>query len=197
MLVKLKRLAEGWFESSARSLLKAGLTPNMATIIGLALAAASAYLYFRGAESFTLTILASILLLASGFFDAVDGVMARVSGGGTKIGSLLDSVLDRYGDALVIFGITLGYIEVELLGLPMGFWGLAALFGSILVSYVRAKGESLGLTTAGIGFAERPERILLVAASGFFLRPDIGILIIAFLANLTAIQRFLYLLRNI
>ena len=79
----------------------------------------------------------------------------------------------------------------------MAFWGLTALFGSILVSYVRAKGESLGLTTAGIGFAERPERMLLIAASGFLLRPDIGILIVAFLANLTAVQRFLYLVKGL
>ncbi|MHC1589732.1 MAG: CDP-alcohol phosphatidyltransferase family protein [Candidatus Hecatellaceae archaeon] len=197
MLVKLKTLVEGWLTGAARGLLKAGLTANRATVLGLILATASAFSFYIGAGSPPLTAVASLILLASGFFDALDGIIARIAGGGTRLGSLLDSVLDRYGDGLVIAGITLAYLNSSLLWVPTVFWGIAALFGSLLVSYVRAKGEGLGLKLAGIGVAERPERILILVASGLLGRPDVGLLIIAFAANFTALQRFSSLLSRL
>ena len=190
MLVKLKTLVEGWLTGAAKGFLKAGLTANRATVLGLILAAASALSFYLGAGSHLLTAAAGLMLLASGFFDALDGIIARIAGGGTRLGSLLDSVLDRYGDGFVIAGITLAYLNSNLLGAPIAFWGLAALFGSLLVSYVRAKGESLGLKLAGVGVAERPERILILAVSGLLGRPDVGLLVVAFAANFTALQRF-------
>jgi archaetidylinositol phosphate synthase len=190
MLVRLKALVENWLTGAAKGFLRVGLTANGATVLGLALAAASAICFYLGVGSYMLTVVASLLLLASGFFDALDGVIARVAGGGTKLGSLLDSVLDRYGDGFVIAGITLAYLNSSLFGVSTAFWGFAAIFGSLLVSYVRAKGESLGLTLAGVGVAERPERILILAVSGFLGRPDAGLLIVAFAANFTALQRF-------
>jgi archaetidylinositol phosphate synthase len=197
LLVKLKTLVEGWLTGAARGFLKAGLTANRATVLGLILAVSSAFTFYLGAGSLLLTAVASLILLASGFFDALDGVIARIAGGGTKLGSLLDSVLDRYGDGLVIAGITLAYLNSSLLGVPTVFWGLAALFGSLLVSYVRAKGESLSLKLAGVGVAERPERILILAVSGLFGRPDVGLLVVAFAANFTALQRFSSLLSRL
>ncbi|RLI25913.1 MAG: CDP-alcohol phosphatidyltransferase family protein [Candidatus Hecatellales archaeon] len=190
MLVRLKRLVEGWLTGVAKRLLNLGLKANQATVFGFILAVASALLFYLGLGSWPLTVAASLLLLCSGLFDALDGVMARLSGGGTRLGSLLDSVLDRYADGMVIVGITLAYSGLSLLGVPMVFWGSAALLGSLLVSYVRAKGESLGLSLAGVGLAERPERILILAGSGLLGRPDVGLLLVAFASNLTALQRF-------
>lgn len=190
MLVRLKRLVEGWLTGVAKGLLNLGLKANHATVFGFILAVASALLFYLGLGSWPLTVAASLLLLCSGLFDALDGVMARLSGGGTRLGSLLDSVLDRYADGMVIVGITLAYSGLSLLGVPMVFWGSAALLGSLLVSYVRAKGESLGLSLAGVGLAERPERILILAGSGLLGRPDVGLLLVAFASNLTALQRF-------
>jgi len=190
MLVRLKRLVEGWLTGVAKGLLNLGLKANHATVFGFILAVASALLFYLGLGSWPLTVAASLLLLCSGLFDALDGVMARLSGGGTRLGSLLDSVLDRYADGMVIVGITLAYSGLSLLGVPMVFWGSAALLGSLLVSYVRAKGESLGLSLAGVGLAERPERILILAGSGLLGRPDVGLLLVAFASNLTAVQRF-------
>ncbi|RLI29720.1 MAG: CDP-alcohol phosphatidyltransferase family protein [Candidatus Hecatellales archaeon] len=193
MLVKFKESLEGLFRAAARSLLKAGLTANMVTLIGLAFSAGAAYTYYVGAGETALTRLASILLLVSGFFDCLDGVMARMQGGGTRLGSFLDSVADRYGDGFIIAAIALGYLKLSFLGLPMAFWGLAALFGSLLVSYIRAKGESLNVKVAGVGLAERPERILIIAFLGLLGFPWLGVVAVAFLSNLTAIQRFLHI----
>lgn len=190
MLVRLRRLVEKWLGRAARSLLEVGLTANKATVVSLILAVLSAFLFYFSRENWPLMAAASLTLLASGFFDALDGVIARISGGGTRLGSLLDSVLDRYGDGLVIGAITLSYSGLQLFGVPVFLWGFAALFGSLLVSYVRAKGESLGFSLAGVGLAERPERILMLAVSGFLGRPDMGLLVVAFTANFTALHRF-------
>ena len=187
---KLKKRFEGVIAGVVKLLADAGVTPNIVTVSGLivSFAAAACYLYWRTAAY--LLPLAGFLILLSGILDAVDGVLARTTDKVTVFGGFLDSVSDRYSDALVISGLILG-------GLCDSRWGLITLSGSLLVSYTRAKSESLGIPMAAVGFAERAERMILLALLTFgatvwlaFL--DYGIIMLALLTHLTVVQRVLY-----
>jgi len=130
------------------------------------------------------------LLLISGLFDALDGVIARIYGEATKFGGFFDSLLDRYADAIVLCGIILG-------GLTNLTWGLAALMGSLLVSYARARAEAAGVKMESVGIAERAERIVLVVFASFLSYFWIdalnwSILFLAIITNLTVVQRVIY-----
>jgi archaetidylinositol phosphate synthase len=133
-----------------------------------------------------------LLLLASGFCDALDGVIARVYQQTTIFGGFLDSLLDRYADAAVYVGIIVG-------GLCDTLWGLIALTGSLLVSYCRARAEAAGIKMETIGLAERAERILIIAIAtliAYFWQPttviNASIILLAILTNLTVAQRSIY-----
>jgi archaetidylinositol phosphate synthase len=140
-----------------------------------------------------LLLVAVVLLLASGFCDTLDGVLARNFQQATVFGGFLDSLLDRYADAIVYSGIMIG-------GLCDAFWGLAALTGSMLVSYSRARAEAAGIKMESVGLAERAERMLILAVAtvaAFFWLPALnwGIIILAVLSNFTVLQRGLHAYR--
>jgi archaetidylinositol phosphate synthase len=167
-----------------------GLTPNHVSILGIALAVLSAITYWQWELHSLLLILAPLLMLASGLLDALDGAMARLYGEATKFGGFFDSLLDRYADAVILCGIILG-------GLTEVSWGLAALMGSLLVSYARARAEATGVKMETVGLAERAERIVLLALASFFSyfwldALNWGVLILAVLTNLTVVQRAIY-----
>lgn len=176
--------------SEAKIAHKLGLTPNTVSLIGLMLAFSSAVAYAFAADHRVWLLLAMIQLLASGFCDALDGVIARIYQQQSVFGGFLDSLLDRYADAAVYTGIIIS-------GLCEPLWGLAALSGSLLVSYSRARAEAAGLKLESVGFAERAERIVILAVASFaafFWLPalNIGIIVLAALANLTVLQRGLH-----
>lgn len=190
MLTKLKQQAQSQLTSVAASIHDLGLTPNHVSILGIAFAVLSAFTYWQWKVDPFFLILAPLLILTSGFLDALDGAMARLYGETTKFGGFFDSLLDRYADALILCGIILG-------GLTEVYWGLAALLGSLLVSYSRARAEAAGVKMESVGLAERAERLLLLALASLlaFIWIDAlnwGILVIAILTNLTVIQRAIY-----
>ena len=105
--------------------------------------------------------MAVVFLLASGFCDTLDGIVARTFGQTTVFGGFFDSVLDRYADAAVYAAIIIaGLCNGANLGRSRR---LAALSGSILVSYTRARAEAVGIKMESVGFAERAERMLILA----------------------------------
>jgi phosphatidylglycerophosphate synthase len=147
-------------------------------------------------------------LLFAGSLDIVDGRVARRSGGGSKRGAFLDSVVDRYADAIAYLGLAAFY---------SGSWGLwvilAALVGSFMVSYTRARAEGLGATCL-IGMLQRPERYVILGFGSIFgsLAEHLSgwhpwgqtyglvvlvLMALAVLSNLTALQRSLYVLRTL
>jgi archaetidylinositol phosphate synthase len=195
MLTKLKQKVQKMLAAEARAAHRLGLTPNMITAIGLVFAflAALAYAEWQGRPLFL--VLAAVLLLLSGFCDALDGVVARLYVQATVFGGFLDSLLDRYADAAVYVGIIVGFYR----GLWDLLWGLIAIVGSLLVSYSRARAEAAGIKMESIGLAERAERILILLAASLvalFWQPatvmNIGIILLAVLSNLTVLQRSLY-----
>ncbi len=190
MLTKLKQRAQSWLTSEAALLHRLGLTPNHVSILGLVLALLSAVTYWQWPLHPLLLILAPLLMLASGLLDALDGAIARIYGEATKFGGFFDSLLDRYADAVILCGIILG-------GLTEMSWGLAALMGSLLVSYARARAEAAGVKMESVGLAERAERIVIIALASFisYVWLDAlnwSILLLAILTNLTVVQRAIY-----
>jgi archaetidylinositol phosphate synthase len=138
-------------------------------------------------------IFASIMLLISGFFDIVDGSVARVSKRSTSKGAFLDSNFDKISEALIFIGIAIG-------GLSSPILAMIALSTSILVSYIRARAESLGIELKGIGIGERAERLLILSICGLIpISGSIqwGIIIIIILSSFSFIQRFWFVLKRI
>jgi len=195
LLTKLKKKVQAILTSEAKAAHKIGLTPNMVSTTGLALAFFSATAYAIAQNQTLWILLATFLLLASGFCDTLDGVLARIYQQQSVFGGFLDSLLDRYADAVVYAGVIIG-------GLCDLLWGLAALVGSMLVSYSRARAETAEIKMESVGVAERAERMLIlsiVSIAAIFWLPalNIGIILLAVLSNLTVLQRGLHVYNSL
>jgi archaetidylinositol phosphate synthase len=176
-----------------------GLSPTFWSMIAFAFAILSSIFFglsnFLSEQGivFPSQIFASIMLLISGFFDIVDGSVARVSKRSTSRGAFLDSNFDKISEALIFIGIAIG-------GLSSPILAMIALSTSILVSYIRARAESLGIELKGVGIGERAERLLILSICGLIpISGSIqwGIIIIIILSSFSFIQRFWYVLKRI
>jgi len=195
LLTKLKNKVQNMLASEAKTAHNIGLTPNIVSSIGLLLALASAFAYAISQCQPLWIFLATLLFLASGFCDALDGVIARIYKQTSVFGGFLDSLLDRYADAAVYAGVIIG-------GLCNPVWGLAALVGSMMVSYSRARAEAAEVKMESVGVAERAERMLILAfasiAAIFWLQAlNIGIILLAVLSNFTVLQRGLHVYNSL
>lgn len=147
-------------EPTARALTRRKVTPNQVTLVGAIGTCATSLIFFTRGELFVGTIVMLIFI----FSDLVDGTMARLSGASSKFGAFLDSTSDRVVDATLIGSITYYFFTIDD-SLQIVAW--FALTGGFLVSYVKARAEASGFTCEG-GFAERPERtIILLVSTGF------------------------------
>ena len=195
MSSKLKERYENTVKGFIQPLGGLGVTPNHLTVLGVLLAIITAYLYTRVPYKSNYYIYAASMFLVSGFIDSIDGVLARSTGKVTRFGGFFDSLADRYSDAIVFCGI----IVADLCNL---WWGLLALFGSLLVSYSRARAEMEEVNMSGVGFAERAERMIFLALCTFTsywypMALNFGVIILAVLAHLTVLQRSLYFKKEI
>lgn len=182
MLNKIKEKLREPLNQSARLLHSAGLTPATTTLLGLLSALVSGTAYYGARHSPELVYVALGFLFLSGFLDSVDGAMARLYSQVTPFGGVLDSVSDRIEEVVILFGIVAG----GLVSIPIG---LLALTGSLMVSYVRARAETEGARMSGVGFAERPERLLILAGATAMHLIEIGLVIISVISWLTVVQR--------
>jgi len=144
-----------------------GITPNGITLIGLLINAAAAGILIYGAEQgnrfdFRYVGLAGAVILFAGLFDMLDGRLARLTGQVSAFGALFDSVLDRYSELVMFFGICYYLASHDFFF--SSIFAFIAMIGSIMVSYTRARAEGLG-ANASVGIMQRPERILLVGVS--------------------------------
>jgi archaetidylinositol phosphate synthase len=161
----------------AKGVASTGITPNQITIIGFLVSLIAAYFFF-----ITLQFWGGLLILLTGFFDILDGAVAKASGKVSRWGGVLDSTLDRYSDLAIIGAIILG-------GLCDPLWGILAMIGSVMVSYVRARSELEGVKMAGVGFMERAERLILLTVAALLGYTWAGIILLALLTNFTVLQR--------
>ena len=172
-------------------LAKTKITPDQVTIIGLLANCIVAYFIARGNLSF---FVMGILIWTAGFFDALDGSVARHTGRITKFGSFLDSVLDRYSDSVIYLGILVYFLKLSNAGYVILV--AVAMIGSLAVSYIRAKAESLDLECE-VGLMPRTARIVLLGAAFCIGQVFWGLLIVAVLTHLTVLQRILHVRKSI
>ena len=198
---RLARSTRGGIAPIARRLHALGVSANAVTVLGFVVTVSGAALLAAGQP------LAAVLVLLLGTLsDTLDGQIARAAGGGTRFGAFLDSTLDRLSDAaLAIAAVQLGASMFDPNRATFGtadilFWGgLLLLVGSFLVSYIRAKAESLG-GGASVGLAPREARIAIylvgVAAWAVTGNPQLfaaAVAVAASLATLTVIQRIAHM----
>ena len=180
MLNNFREGLEPTLQSIGKTFASTGLSANFWTSVGLGFAFASAIIYAIHLEySF---VIGGVFLLISGFFDIADGQVARITGKTSKKGAFLDSVFDKIAEVTIFLGILLG-------GYSEGYLVLLAITLSLLVSYTRARAESLGVQLRGIGIGERAERLLVIAIIGMAGFLNYAIPIVAIIAGITLIQR--------
>lgn len=188
MLNNLRGTLQPVLEKIGKAFASTGFSPNFWTVVGLLFALASAAVYGMGIE-FGL-IIGGVLLLVSGFFDMVDGQVARITGKTSKKGSYLDSMFDKIAEVAIFLGLLIGgYAEPYLV--------LLAITLSLLVSYARAKSDALNINMQGIGIGERAERLLVIAIIGIIGYMEPAVMIVVIIAGITLVQRMMTTAKNI
>src|SRR5882724_10097757 len=167
------------------------ISPNWLTFIGLVINIIAA-IFFGAARvdnHVRMFFYGGLVIIAAGIFDMVDGRVARATNQVTQFGGFFDSVVDRYSDVALFFGLLVYYARanrffyVVLVGVVM--------VSSVMVSYTRARAESL-IGNCKVGFMERPERIVLVIIGALFNHMAPVLWVIAVLSNITVIHRIMY-----
>src|ERR1700748_394166 len=148
-------------------LIRAGLTPNMVTTIGVVLNIGVAVIFISGAEEgrrgdLSYVGWAGALILFAGLFDMLDGQVARLGNMSSPFGALYDSVLDRYSELILLLGIC--YYLVAHHYFLSSLFAFIGLIGSMMVSYTRARAEGLGIECKD-GLMQRPERVIITGVS--------------------------------
>lgn len=180
-----------------KGMIRIGFTPNLVTTIGFVLniAATIMLLYAAGEMTGSTSIVgwSGAVILFAGLFDMMDGRLARIGNMSSMFGALWDSTLDRYSELFTLFGIAMYLILNS--WVTGGVLTFLAMVGSVMVSYVRARAEGLGIECK-VGLMQRPERVVLTSLGAilcgifdnlWFL--VVPIVIIAMLANITAFWR--------
>ncbi len=179
----LRKRFKGVLDPIAGFFNRLGLMPNTMTILGLIGNTIGAVYLATGHMT-----IGGLFILAMGPVDALDGTMARLRGEPTKFGGFVDSVTDRYSELVIFLGLILYYSQHG------SWWQVALVYaaaaGSVLVSYIRARGQSLGYDTK-IGILTRFERYAIMSPALILNLTIWGVGIIAVFANITALQRIL------
>jgi len=185
LLNRVRSAASSIMRPIAAAVAATGITPNQITVMGFGVSLLSAFAFYRSEQ-----LLGGALLLSAGFFDILDGAVARAAGRASRWGAVLDSVLDRYSDLVI-----LGAILISGLCDPVA--GIAAMVGSVMISYVRSRGEVEGIKMSSVGLMERAERMLLLSAAALVGYTWAGVILLAILTQVTVIQRLLHIHRSI
>ncbi len=182
---KLRQATARFFEQPiARTLMRLKIGPNAVTLFGLVLASVAAYLI-----AIDELVWGGVALAISGALDSVDGALARMSGTASPAGALMDSVIDRVSEGVVLLGVLILALDTD--DTTLATLVYIAFAGSMLVSYVVARAQTLG-SPRSVGIMTRPERVIVLAVGLMAGYLTIAIWIIAILAPLTALHRFLH-----
>ena len=188
---KFQAWVRRWAERAVGVFRDSPITPNMLTLFGLLITGVGALLVAMGQ-----LLIGGVVLAFAGLFDIFDGALARASGKVYRYGAFLDSTVDRYSEGVVYLGILIYFLDQHDGLRPIIV--LIALAGSYLVSYVRARAQSLGFT-CDVGILARPERVVIIVAGlllealglriGGWTPLTVALVILAVGTNFTAVQR--------
>jgi CDP-diacylglycerol--glycerol-3-phosphate 3-phosphatidyltransferase len=178
-------------DAIVRRLALARINPNVLTFLGLVVNTIAAFLfgYANGDSQARMFRYAGLVIIGSGFFDLVDGRVARASNQVTRFGGFFDSVLDRYSDLALLVGLLIYYASIN----RYFYVVLTAIVmtGTVLTSYARARAENT-IPKCKIGFLERPERVVLIIIGALANRMAPVLWVIAVLSNITVISRIIF-----
>ena len=189
-LAEFRKSAARWITEPLKTILvKSRLTPNTLTWLALAISLIAA-----GTIATKHLLIGGFLVLLSGLFDLLDGMLARLTNQSTRFGALLDSTFDRISDAVLLLGVLVLYLlNRDTIGIVLVF---LALVGAFLTSYLRARAEGLGINCP-VGLFTRAERVIILAL-GLLLNPlckfsiSIALAVLVVLGFATVVQRFVY-----
>lgn len=170
----------------AAPLQRRGVKPNTVTYLTILLAIFAMLTLIL----FNFEPLYGLLVFLMGFFDGVDGTIARTAGVASDTGALTDSVLDKVSEFIVLAAIALANPTGVILGLPVSIWVLVCLTSWLLTSYTRARAESLGATDLDVGLGARSERLLTLVAFSLLTLILLGLVIVTLMGILTAAYRY-------
>lgn len=188
VLNNLRESLRPTLEKIGQKFASTGLSPNFWSSVGLGFAFITSIVYGLNFEFAFL--IGGILLLVSGFFDIVDGQVARVTGKSSKKGAFLDSVFDKVAEVSIFLGILIG-------GFAEPYLVFLAITMSLLVSYSRSRAESLGIKLQGVGIGERAERLLVIAIIGMMGFMEYAVIIVIVIATITFVQRTIVTAKNL
>jgi len=191
MLPQLRRglLPARFTEQAAFLIARTGLSPNALTIMGFVVNVGVAAVLATGN-----LFVGGLLILFSGVFDLLDGAVARATKQSTRFGAILDSTLDRFSEAVILFGLLVLFTGQQATQEILLIY--ATIVGSVLVSYVRARAEGLGLKCE-VGLFSRTERVILLALGLLLNQTLIVLWVLAVFTNMTAAQRVLYVWQQV
>jgi peptidoglycan lytic transglycosylase len=184
MLGRYRDSVRAWSDPFGALLFRLHLRPNHLTVMGLGVSLLAAAAFIDGRTRW-----AGVLLILAGLFDLFDGSLARASGQVTPFGAFLDSVIDRYSDLVVLLGIVVLFARTP--HARGALVAMAGLVGSVMVSYTKARAESIGIECR-VGFMERPERMICLIAGALFDLLEPALWVLAILSNLTALHRIAF-----
>ncbi|MBM4466787.1 MAG: CDP-alcohol phosphatidyltransferase family protein [Chloroflexi bacterium] len=177
----------GFLEPIVRLIGRTGVSPNVVTLIGTVLNLGVAWILAQGHLR-----IGGLLVPLVSLFDAVDGTLARLTGKRSRFGAFLDSIMDRFSEAIVYLGLLFYYTrsgarqEILLI--------YATIVGSLMVSYARARAEGLGLDCK-VGLLTRLERVIILTIALILNQMTIALWVLAILTNFTALQRMYHVWR--
>ena len=180
MLDRLRGRLEAYLGLVGEWFSRAEPSPTAWTIVGLVIAILAGVAYsYPGYDG---QLVGGVMILVAGWFDIVDGAVARVTARISIRGAFLDSTLDRVAEVAIFLGVLAGGLAPPLLV-------LTALSLSLLVSYTRAKGDALGVRLSGVGIGERSERLLILAVASIAGYASWGVVLVAVVAGYTFLER--------
>ena len=189
MLNKFRKSLQPILEKIGVLFSSTGLSPNTLSLIGFLITLISSIVFGINSlqldPSINFSAIGSLVLLAGGFFDVIDGSVAKITKRTSRKGSFLDSTLDKISETIIFLGISIGEFANPILC-------LLAVSSSLLVSYIRSRAETFGIDLSGVGFGERAERIIILAVMGLLPFPhslEYGVIIVIGISMITIIQR--------
>lgn len=199
-LDRFRPLADRVLNPFVTAAAKLGLTPNAVSVLAILLAGAAAGAFYLGGETPLFYAVGAVLVFCNGWLDLLDGALARKLEVASEAGDLLDHVLDRYADIVILVGLAAGIGRYDL--------GLAAVTGVLMTSYLGTQAQAVGLDRVYGGLLGRADRLVLIGVVGaaaavitdsFEGLTVIGWLLVLFavVGHFTALQRFYYAMRDL